>query len=262
MACTECAELSTHAFRSADDLIHALRVAAEESNRGVLAPIEEREPPRAAEEEAIYSALDSGALPGAVRYRFRCTTCGDRFTLAADVRSGSGSWSRQSGEAQAHVDAIAGFLAAIGITMRERDLREDTFLPGIAIEAGALLVDRTRLTWPGDLLHEAGHIAVTPPAPRARLWGRVAPDSAGDHDDEPMVTAWAFAALTAIGLPPTVLFHEGGYHGKSASLAFTYSNGCYPGVAGLVAAGMALEPAAAAARGAQPYPRMLRWLRE
>ena len=98
MSCAECSELATHAFRSPDDLIHALRLAAEESNRGVLEPIEERTP-RAAEQEAIYSALESGAMPGAVRYRFLCTTCGDRFTLAADMRDGTGSWTREEAAA-------------------------------------------------------------------------------------------------------------------------------------------------------------------
>jgi hypothetical protein len=95
MPCIECAELSSHAFRSPDDLIHALRVAAEEANRGVLSPIEEKAP-GAAEQEALYSALESGALPGSVRYRFKCVTCGDRFTLAADMRGGTGSWTREA----------------------------------------------------------------------------------------------------------------------------------------------------------------------
>ena len=96
MACAECAQLSTHAFRSPDDLVHALRVAAEEANRGVLSPAEQAIS-GTAEREAIYSALQSGALPGSVCYKFRCNLCGDLFTLAADVLSGSGSWTRQGG---------------------------------------------------------------------------------------------------------------------------------------------------------------------
>jgi len=95
MPCIECSELSTHTFRSPDDLIHALRLAAEEANRGVLAPIEERASPGAAEQEALYSALESGALPDTVRYKFSCMTCGDRFTLAADMRAATGSWTRE-----------------------------------------------------------------------------------------------------------------------------------------------------------------------
>jgi len=160
------------------------------------------------------------------------------------------------------LEAITQFLDSIGIAPRARDLGDATFLPGLDIEGGVLLVDRARLTWPGDLLHEAGHIAVTPAKLRPRLSGAIEIDPAVQHADEPVATAWAYAAVMAIGLPAPVLFHVGGYHGKSAGLAFTYASGCYPGIAGLVAAGMALGPAEAAARGVKPYPAMLRWLRE
>jgi hypothetical protein len=95
MPCAECRELSTHTFRSPDDLIHALRLAAEEADRGVLRAIDEKAAPGAAEQEALYSALRSGALPGAVCYRFSCVGCGDRFTLGADMRAGTGSWTRE-----------------------------------------------------------------------------------------------------------------------------------------------------------------------
>lgn len=94
MACEECARLASHDFRGTDDLIHALRVAAEEANRGVLEPVRERTAAGVAEEEALYSAIDAGAVPGNVLYRFRCTTCGEGFTLEADMRSGTGSWTR------------------------------------------------------------------------------------------------------------------------------------------------------------------------
>lgn len=95
MACEECASLATHTFRSPDDLINALRVAAEEANRGVLDPVATRREPGVAEQEAIYSALEAGAMPGTVRYRFRCRLCGDAFTLEADMRAGTGSWTRE-----------------------------------------------------------------------------------------------------------------------------------------------------------------------
>ena len=94
MSCEECRELSSHAFRSADDLIHAVRVAAEELNRGVLSQVgtTSREP---AEDEALGSALASGALPALLHYRFRCQICGDHFTLIADTEDGEGSWTRE-----------------------------------------------------------------------------------------------------------------------------------------------------------------------
>ena len=95
MACEECSALIEHEFRSPDDLIHALRVAAEEASRGVLEPLGPGVSPGAAEDEALYSALDSGAMPRSIRYRFRCTTCGDHFTLEADVRAVTGAWRRE-----------------------------------------------------------------------------------------------------------------------------------------------------------------------
>jgi hypothetical protein len=97
MACEECRDLTAHEFRSADDLIHALRVAAEEAARGVLEPVVEGASSGTAEQEALYSALRSGAMPRSVHYRFRCTTCGEMFALEADVHAGSGSWTRKQG---------------------------------------------------------------------------------------------------------------------------------------------------------------------
>ncbi len=156
---------------------------------------------------------------------------------------------------------ILDFLAAIGLPSRSRSLAGPTLLPGVTIDRGVLVHDPARLAWPGDLLHEAGHIAMTPGANRPGLSGALEDDPAVAHAGEPEVTAWAFAAVTAIGLDPAILFHAGGYHGQSESLVRTYSLGVYPGLAGLVAAGMALTPAQAAAAGEPAYPAMRRWLR-
>ena len=58
--------------------------------------------------------------------------------------------------------------------MEAASLVEDVaFLPGIRLEQGALLVDESQLTYPGDLLHEAGHIAMTPPELRPSLSGAI-----------------------------------------------------------------------------------------
>ena len=93
MPCEECRELNTHAFRSPDDLIHAVRLAAEEVDRGVLRRLEAREPGEA-EREALASVLACGELPGAIAYRFACSQCGDGFALSADTSDGSGAWVR------------------------------------------------------------------------------------------------------------------------------------------------------------------------
>jgi hypothetical protein len=104
VSCEECSELSTHVFRSPEDLIHAVRVATEEMNRGVLREVEAqaRGP---AEDEAMESVRSSGALPGRVHYRFRCAVCGDHFTLLADTDHGRGGWTREDGkEDMTHAD--------------------------------------------------------------------------------------------------------------------------------------------------------------
>ena len=160
------------------------------------------------------------------------------------------------------VQTITTFLASIGIPLEARRLDSPTLLPGVTIEHGTLLYDSSLLTWPGDLLHEAGHIAVTPASQRRLLSDTIPPELLAPHAGEPEATAWAFAAITALGLHSSVLFHSGGYQGKSEGLILTFTSGGYPGAAGLVAAGMALSPSQAAARGARPYPSMLRWLRE
>jgi hypothetical protein len=94
LPCDECAELRTHEFRSPDDLLHALQLAALEVDRGVLAR-GATEVLSGAEHEALESAFASSALPGALRYRFKCTVCGDRFELVADTQSGAGGWTRE-----------------------------------------------------------------------------------------------------------------------------------------------------------------------
>ena|SRR5215469_13278743 len=64
---------------------------------------------------------------------------------------------------------IAAFLNEIGLAVRSGAFPEPTFLPNIHVEHGVLLVDDGRLFYPGDLLHEAGHLAVTPSALRGSL---------------------------------------------------------------------------------------------
>jgi hypothetical protein len=147
---------------------------------------------------------------------------------------------------------IASFLREIGIPVTAADLPE-SFLPGLTIEAGGLLVDESRLEYPGDLLHEAGHIAVAPPSVR--------PSMSGSLDDVPgLDTAtlewaaipWSYAAALEIGIDPGLVFHDGGYHGHSAGLLSNFQLGVPIGLHLLVDAGMATPG---------EFPRMLRWLR-
>lgn len=157
---------------------------------------------------------------------------------------------------------IVDFLVSIGIEVLPARLEAETFLPGILVEGGKLLVDESRLTYPGDLLHEAGHLAVAPKELRPSLSGEVIIPGADMNSVEMQVTAWAYAAVTHLGLAPETLFHEGGYKGRSQSLRLTFGAGVYPGVGGLQATGMTVLREEAERSGVQPYPHMLKWVRD
>jgi hypothetical protein len=158
--------------------------------------------------------------------------------------------------------AILQFLRAIELDVREEPLSSPGFLPGIEIRQGALVVDRARLQWPGDLLHEAGHLAVLPARLRPLQSGALHDCEQVPYSGEAEATAWAYAAACAIGLPAEQLFHAGGYHGRSAGLIMTFALGVYPGLHGLMQGGLAHGMAQAQSLGTPAYPHMLRWLRE
>jgi hypothetical protein len=58
------------------------------------------------------------------------------------------------------VERITGFLEKAGLPVRCEEIAEPTFLPGIEVRHGVLTFDPQRLLYPGDLFHEAGHLAV------------------------------------------------------------------------------------------------------
>lgn len=158
-------------------------------------------------------------------------------------------------------EIITGFLKDIGITVIEGPVSANSFLPGVCIVNGTIVHDIAALRWPGDLLHEAGHIATMPSALRHLLNDALQESVSAPHAGEVEATAWAYAAIVHLGLSPSVLFHEEGYDGRSESLILTYTNGVYPGCFGLAQAGMTLLGAEADSAAIAPYPNMTRWLR-
>ena len=166
-----------------------------------------------------------------------------------------------------HLDTIVQFLRRIGIPVHTAHLPGDTFLPAVRIVGGGLDYDPQRLLTPGDLLHEAGHIAITPADIRPTLCDALDGQQPGAATDEVEAIAWSWAALVHLGLPGEVLFHPVGYKGQSAGLLMSYSLGVYPGAAGLAHLGLCELPAQAQAlkrsstSDSSGYPAMLRWLR-
>ena len=153
---------------------------------------------------------------------------------------------------------IVAFLESIGIAVAAVDVPEPTFVPGIRLDRGTLFVDGMRLAHPGDLLHEAGHIAVMTPARRAQRAG----DASNAMGDEIGAILWSWAALTHLGLPPETVFHPHGYRGASEWLIAMFSAGTFTGLPLLQWMGLTLDPGHAAARGVPPFPHMLKWLRD
>jgi hypothetical protein len=157
---------------------------------------------------------------------------------------------------------IAEFLDGIGIAVGAAELPGDSFLPGIALESGGLLVDGTRLDYPGDLLHEAGHLAAAPAWARPRMSGSIAVAGLDASNLEWAAIPWSYAAAVAIGIDPAEVFHAGGYHGHSPGLLRNFELGVPIGVHLLEEAGMTATGERAAELGVPPYPNMLRWLRD
>ncbi len=157
---------------------------------------------------------------------------------------------------------IADFLGSIGIEVEPRDLPTETFLPGIAVERGRLLVDERRLSYPGDLLHEAAHIALMPAAVRSVLGGSVEAPGVNLEDIEHAAVTWSYAAALAVGIDPAEVFHGGGYAGRSEGILRTFSVGVYPGIRLLEDARLTAGRRLARELGVPPFPHMLRWLRE
>lgn len=157
---------------------------------------------------------------------------------------------------------IAAFLEGVGIAVSAADLGgEETFLPGIRLDAGTLVVDEARLEHPGDLLHEAGHIALVPAVQRHLLTGEAAVPGLDPGELERAAVPWSYAAALAAGVDPAEVFHPAGYRGHAAGLLATFSLGVYPAAALLEAMGLTATGPRAAALGVDPYPHMLRWLR-
>ena len=152
----------------------------------------------------------------------------------------------------AQIDLMLNFVRAIGLVVREEPIAEPTFLPGLLLDQGQLVVDRRQLLYPGDILHEAGHLAVTPGVERPQVGGNVTEHQPEKEGDEMAVHPWAYAACVALGLPTRVLFHPAGYRGASDWFIEHFEQGTYIGLPLLVWMGLTTT---------EEFPRMTRWLR-
>jgi len=125
---------------------------------------------------------------------------------------------------------IVKFLESIGIRIVERDLAEDTFLPGLMLGPDCIYIDHKKLKYPGDILHEAGHIAVTSPSERKLIGTQEMPQEWPTQGDEIVAILWSFAALNHLQLKPDFVFHENGYKGNSKWFIDNFTSGNFMGL--------------------------------
>jgi hypothetical protein len=177
---------------------------------------------------------------------------------------------------------IVEFLNRVGIPTTLGPFGREGFLPGVSVWDGGLRVDPSHLVAAGDLLHEAGHMAVVPAALRRRLGNDLqrSLDAAAAEIGfegpvlefigrlgEPMAIAWSYAALRKAGLPVECVFFPGSYNlnGDPAHLLHVLETGNSFGIDGLARLGMTGNAGVHRLlfdNGLPPFPHMTRWLVE
>ncbi|AMP97900.1 hypothetical protein AY601_0963 [Pedobacter cryoconitis] len=156
------------------------------------------------------------------------------------------------------LDQILSFLQEIGLAYQLETIEEDTFLPGLKMRNGALVIDTNRLLYPGDVLHEAGHLACMPPGTRQNMNDKLE-DCDMHRGGEMMAIAWSYAACIFLKIDPEIVFHPDGYKGAGQNLIQNFDAGNIIGLPLLQWYGMSYDKSTAAASGHQPFPHMISW---
>ena len=147
---------------------------------------------------------------------------------------------------------IIDFLTSIHINVIEKELTNNTFLPGLSLLGNTILMDSNKLKYPGDLLHEAGHIATTEEHKR-QLIGTSKMDTTWPTDGDEIATIiWSYAACRHLKLDLEVVFHPNGYKNDANWLITQFSNKNYIGLPLLEWMNLCNK---------DDFPEMIKWLR-
>lgn len=152
------------------------------------------------------------------------------------------------------------FLESIGIRVTEKELDESTFLPGLMLGANTIYVDYSKLKYPGDILHEAGHIAVTQQNERDSIGTTEMPDSWPTQGDEIAAILWSYAALKHLDLPVEFVFHPEGYKNHSPWFIENFDTDNFIGLPLLQYYGMT-HSNEQVSEGLPAFPVMQKWMR-
>ena len=159
-------------------------------------------------------------------------------------------------ENAAFLKQITSFLGEIGIPFKQTEIDFKTFLPGVGIQDGVLHIDQEQLVHPGDILHEAGHYAVTVAERRNKLGQHALEHNPELNGEEMAAMLWSYAVTQKLGILPEMVFHEQGYKGQSKWIMERYQTGDFIALPLLRYYGMAHFD------GEGPeFPAMKAWLR-
>lgn len=167
-----------------------------------------------------------------------------------------------SASTETTLQTIIRFIESIGIPVKYAGDVQNVFLPGLRIENGTIIIDSEKEFYPGDLLHEAGHIATVPAADRHLLSNENIATRKDYAAEEMMSIAWSYAACCHLQLDPFVVFHDKGYKNGGAQIAEGFIKGEYFGVSMLQWVGLTHDPQNRhLPENAVLFPKMIKWLR-
>jgi hypothetical protein len=165
------------------------------------------------------------------------------------------------------------FLRQIGVPLKESPAPQETFLPGVWIENSCLHYDRCHLSSVGDLLHEAGHWAITPSSfrqywsvvdfylPSGKFPSPLLPNGKENsvcvkllNGCEQAVIAWSYAAAIATGIDPRRMHLPPHYDGYWNKVCTSLELGCHSGINNLSHVGLLSCQLA--------FPKLTRWIQE
>lgn len=159
------------------------------------------------------------------------------------------------------VKKVLQFLEEIGIEVIEKQF-ESSFLPGLDLGSNCIYIDYDNLLYPGDILHEAGHLAVTTCQERKLVGTDQISSEWPTQGDEIAAILWSYAALHHLQLPLEFVFHPNGYKNASKWYISNFSSGNYIGLPLLEWMGLCLGNEKAEKEKKSPFPAMQKWLRD
>ena len=145
--------------------------------------------------------------------------------------------------------------------MIEEELDDTCFLPGLKIQENSIRIDKNRLKYPGDILHEAGHLAVTDKDLRPLIGTPKMDPNWPNLSDEIVSILWSYAAICHLDIKPEVVFHPDGYKNDSAWLISQLESGIYTGLPLLDWMGFFREGTDEEESNTHTFPKMAKWLR-